>query len=100
VSAAAAEAFLDRVETDEAFATELTSMRGDPEAALARVRAEGFDVSSDDLREAVLARFGGTLTTEQLDAIAAGADAGLIAGATVGTVIGVGMMAAFIAVVV
>jgi predicted ribosomally synthesized peptide with nif11-like leader len=97
MSAEAAEAFLDRVETDETMVNELMSLRGNPAAALATVRAAGFDVSPEELREAILERYGGALTVEQLDLVAAGADAELIAGATVGSVLGVAMLAAGIA---
>jgi predicted ribosomally synthesized peptide with nif11-like leader len=77
MTAEAATAFLDRVETDETLSNELRRLRGDPAAALATVRAAGFDVSSDELREAALERYGGTLTVEQLDRIAAGGDLNL-----------------------
>jgi hypothetical protein len=96
VTAAAAEAFLDRVEADETFANELVDLRGDPASALARVREAGFDVTPDELRDAVLERYGGMLTVEQLDKIAADVsqqEGELIAGATVGTVVGVTMLA-------
>jgi predicted ribosomally synthesized peptide with nif11-like leader len=70
----AAQAFLDRVKSDKTLANEPAGMVGDPEALVARVREAGFDVSLDELREATLDRYGATLTVEQLEALAAGAD--------------------------
>jgi predicted ribosomally synthesized peptide with nif11-like leader len=71
MSAESAEAFLDRIEADEAFATELADLR-DPEAALARMREAGYDASPDEVKAALLGRYGETLTTEELDSIVAG----------------------------
>ena len=67
-----AQAVLDRMEADSAFA-ERVKDAGSPEASLALLREEGFDVSSGDLRDALLDRYGDQLTPDQLDAIAAGA---------------------------
>jgi predicted ribosomally synthesized peptide with nif11-like leader len=79
MTVAAAHAFLDQIQSDEALASELATMSGDPAALLARVRAAGFDVSLDELREAVLDRYGATLTDEQHDFLAGGLDTGLLA---------------------
>lgn len=81
-------AFLERAETDKEFAAEVESAKGDQRAVLAKVRAAGFDVNEEEITEAFTDRYGAELTPEQLDAIAAGTDPGLIAGATVGAVVG------------
>ena len=64
--------FLDAVETDEAFAQQLEALRDTPDQALDAVRARGFDVDPDEVREAFLERYGADLTEEQLAAIAGG----------------------------
>src|SRR3954453_7261759 len=88
----AAVAFLERLEGDEDFARELSSIREDPVAVGERVHAAGFDASRDEIREAFLERYGAELTQEQLDQIAAGADAGLIAAEVGGSVLVVGAL--------
>ena len=65
--------FLDAVETDEAFAQQLEALRDTPDQALDAVRARGFDVDPDEVREAFVERYGADLTEEQLAAIAGGA---------------------------
>jgi predicted ribosomally synthesized peptide with nif11-like leader len=87
-------AFLERAETDDAFAADVESVKDDQEAVLAKVRAAGYDVTPDEIKEAFIDRYGAELTPEQLDAVAAGDDAGLIAGAVVGGVAGVGLVVA------
>jgi predicted ribosomally synthesized peptide with nif11-like leader len=72
---ASAQAVIDRMEVDEDFATRVKDAGG-PEASIAVLTSEGFDVTPADMRDAVLDRFGDQLTQEQLDALAAGADAG------------------------
>jgi predicted ribosomally synthesized peptide with nif11-like leader len=86
----AAVAFLERLEADEDFAKELRSIREDPVAVGERVHAAGFDASPDEIRDAFIERYGAELTQEQLDQIAAGADAGLIAAETVGSALVIG----------
>jgi predicted ribosomally synthesized peptide with nif11-like leader len=86
MSQAQAEAFLDRVESDEDFARELESLREDRPAVLERVHGAGFDATPDEIREAFLDRYGAELTQEQLDQIAAGTDPAVIAGTVVGVV--------------
>jgi predicted ribosomally synthesized peptide with nif11-like leader len=90
MSQADATAFLERAEADEQFAADLESVKDDQKAVLAKVHAAGFDVSPDEILEAFTDRYGVELTPEQLDSVAAGADPGMIAGATVGAVVGVG----------
>ena len=84
-----AEAFMNRVESDEAFAAELESLKDDQAAVQAAVVAAGFDATPDEIRDAFVDRFGDELTEEQLAAIAGGLDVNdpaLIVGITVGVV--------------
>ena len=67
-----AEAFMNRVESDEAFAAELESLKDDQAAVQAAVVAAGFDATPDEIRDAFADRFGDQLTEEQLAAIAGG----------------------------
>ncbi len=67
-----AEAFMDRVESDEAFAAELESLKADQAAVQAVVVAAGFDATPDEIRDAFADRFGDQLTEEQLAAVAGG----------------------------
>ena len=69
-----AEAFMNRVESDEAFAAELESLKDDQAAVQAAVVAAGFDATPDEIRDAFVDRFGDQLTEEQLAAIAGGLD--------------------------
>ena len=83
--------FLDAVETDEAFAQQLEALRDTPDQALDAVRARGFDVDPDEVREAFLERYGADLTEEQLAAIAGGLpDTGEVR-VVVGLTVGVGV---------
>ena len=72
-----AEAFMDRVESDEAFAAELESLKDDQAAVQAAIVAAGFDATPDEIRDAFVDRFGDQLTEEQLAAIAGGIDPGI-----------------------
>jgi predicted ribosomally synthesized peptide with nif11-like leader len=74
MSKADAVAFLERVETDEQFASELESAKEDQQAVRAKVQAAGFDATPDEIVEAITDRYGVELTPEQLDAVAAGSD--------------------------
>ena len=67
-----AEAFMDRVESDEAFAAELESLKDDQAAVQAAVVAAGFDATPEEIRDAFSDRFGDQLTEEQLAVIAGG----------------------------
>ena len=69
-----AEAFMNRLESDEAFAAELASMKDDQAAVQAAVVAAGFDATPDEIRDAFADRFGDQLTEEQLATIAGGLD--------------------------
>jgi predicted ribosomally synthesized peptide with nif11-like leader len=87
-------AFLDRVEDDETFASDLQSVCGDPDSVLAKLHADGFDVTQDEVGEAFAERYGVELTPAQLDAIAAGLDTGEIVGIAVMGAAGVAAAAA------
>ena len=93
MSHAAAEEFLEKVESDEEFAKELASLREDPDAVLERIRATGFDVEPEEVREAFLERYGVELTPEQMDQIAAGVDPGTVVAGVVGVGVLVGLAA-------
>jgi predicted ribosomally synthesized peptide with nif11-like leader len=94
-----AEAFMDRVESDEAFAAELESLKDDQAAVQAAVVAAGFDATPEEIRDAFSDRFGDQLTEEQLAAIAGGIDAreakGIIAASGMVTVAVVAAAAAW-----
>jgi predicted ribosomally synthesized peptide with nif11-like leader len=98
VSKAAAEAFLDRTENDDEFREELEALKDDPEAVYEHVRAAGFDVEPNEVMEAFTERYGVELTPEQLEAVAAGDEAELIMGASIGAGLGIGLAAAVCAV--
>ena len=72
MSQESANQFLDRLETDEDFATSLAELRDDPAAVQAAIDAAGFDVTQDEIRSAFLDRFGSELTEEQLESVAGG----------------------------
>lgn len=97
MSAQDAEAFLDRLEDDEAFAREIAGLREDPPALRARVAAEGFDVTAEEAVEAFLERYGSELTEEQLEAIAAGGSLEMGIGVGIGAGIGVALFIGAIA---
>jgi predicted ribosomally synthesized peptide with nif11-like leader len=97
MSAESATAFLERAESDEAFARDLESVKDDPAAVLAKVRDAGYDVNQDEVKDAFLDRYGAVLTEDQLDTIAAGVDGGMIAGAVVGGLAGAAMVVAICA---
>ena len=78
VSAAAADALIERIEGDDEFARELESVRDDPDAVLGRVHAAGFDATPEEIREAFLDRYGAELTPEQLEQIAGGVDQAVV----------------------
>jgi predicted ribosomally synthesized peptide with nif11-like leader len=61
------------MEADESFAQRVKEAGG-PDASIAMLESEGFDVSKQDMRDAALDRFGDALSPQQLDEVAAGAD--------------------------
>lgn len=84
MSDTAARDFITRVERDEQFAADLDAIKADPEAVLAQVRAEGFDVTPAEIRAAVLDRYGAELSPEQLAAVAAGMSEQVAMGGVIG----------------
>jgi predicted ribosomally synthesized peptide with nif11-like leader len=90
-----AEAFMNRVEFDEAFAAELESLKDDQAAVQAAVVAAGFDATPEEIRDAFVGQFGDQLTEEQLAAIAGGVsdDPGRDAGIAVGVGAALGVVA-------
>ena len=84
MSTSDAEAFLQRLETDEAFAGQMRDVSGDTDATHRLAVAAGFDFSSEEMLEAIGNFYGVELTHEQLEQIAAGADSlGITLGASV-----------------
>ena len=86
MSSESTSSFLDRLETDEAFAQQIADLREDPAAVQAAIAAAGFEVSPDEIREAFLERYGSTLNEEQLAAVAGGMDGVAIAAISVSAV--------------
>jgi hypothetical protein len=66
MSATDAEAFLEK------FAAELEAINDDPGAVLLKARAAGYDVTQQEVVDAIRERYGAELTPEQLDQITAG----------------------------
>jgi predicted ribosomally synthesized peptide with nif11-like leader len=83
-----AQEFVSRVDGDEKFAGELEALKDDPQAVLARVRAEGFDADPAEIRAAFLDRYGDQLSPEQLKVVTAGMDPNLGAGLMLGGLFG------------
>lgn len=81
------DAFLDRVASDEVFASQLADLRDDPTAVVAFAARAGFDLDPAQMQDALVDRFGDQLTEEQLAAIAGGLGGGAIAAIAV---VGVG----------
>ena len=95
----APQAVLDKMETDEAFAVRVKDAGG-PEQSLAMLRDDGFDVTAEEMRDALVDRYADSLSAEQLDALAGGGDDVAIAAVVVIPIAaGVGMAAAGAAVV-
>ncbi|MBF4769667.1 Nif11-like leader peptide family RiPP precursor [Nocardioides agariphilus] len=72
-----AEAFLERLETDDAFAATMQAAGGDPDATHRLAAEAGYSFTHDEMLEALANVYGVELTLEQLEQIAAG-DAGHI----------------------
>jgi predicted ribosomally synthesized peptide with nif11-like leader len=87
MSQAEAVAFIDRVERDEDLAKELESLKENPPAVLHKIRAEGFEVEPEEIRQAFLERYGAELTPEQLEQIAGGVTTAEGVGITVGALV-------------
>lgn len=78
MSEGAASAFLDQLEDDESFAVKLESLKGDPSSVYAALQEAGFDATPEEIKMAFMERFGSELTTEQLEAIAAGISGSMV----------------------
>ena len=70
MSAEAASAAVDRISSDEALGDRIGD--DDPGGALEIIRGEGFDVSREEMRDAIVERYGEQFEQEELDAIAGG----------------------------
>ena len=71
MAASDAQAVLDRMAADEDFAQRVKEAGG-PKASVALLRDEGFEVTQQEMRDAVLDRYGADLTPEQRDDVAGG----------------------------
>jgi hypothetical protein len=94
-----AQSVLDRISVDEAFAEQIKDAgeAGGPAAALALQQSEGFEVTAEEMRDAVLDRFGDQLSQVLLDALAGGQYEHLgyvAAGTGMGLIVGVAIAAA------
>jgi predicted ribosomally synthesized peptide with nif11-like leader len=72
MSASQADAFIQRLSTDEAFAAQIDAVKNSPEQVQAIVAGAGFDATPEEIREAWLASLGEYLTEEQLAEISGG----------------------------
>jgi len=72
MSTESAQSLFDRLDQDEAFASELAERREDPDAVQAMIRDAGFDVTPEEMHAVFLERYGADLSEEQLEAIAGG----------------------------
>jgi predicted ribosomally synthesized peptide with nif11-like leader len=72
MSASQADAFIERLSADEAFAAQIDAVKNSPEQVQALVAGAGFDATPEEIREAWLASLGEYLTEEQLAEISGG----------------------------
>lgn len=72
MTAEAANAFIDHLETDPALVGRIDAVRAHPTAVLAIVRNAGFDVAAEDIRDAFGERFGDQLGEAELEQLAGG----------------------------
>jgi predicted ribosomally synthesized peptide with nif11-like leader len=68
----AAQALIERMLSDEAFAGRIDAVKHDATAVRAIIAEAGYDVTPDEMREAFLEHFGDQLDEEQLALIAGG----------------------------
>jgi len=92
MTSTSAEAALDRMEADEDFARRVRDAGG-PEASIALLSGEGFDVTPAEMRDAVLDRYAETLTPDQLDQLAGGLNKQEQAGLAIGAGAGLALIA-------
>lgn len=67
-----AEAFIDRLISDEALAERFAAMANDPEGMQEALAAEGVDAAPLEIFDAMVDKFDMELTEEQLAAVAGG----------------------------
>ena len=67
-----AEAFINRLQSDDDFAARLEARKDSPEFVLELLQSEGFEATPDEIREVFLQHFGAQLDEEQLAAVAGG----------------------------
>ncbi len=96
MSIESANAFLDRLETDDEFRSQIEALGQDTEAVRAFAAAQGYDATPDEAREALLDRYGDELSPEMLESISAGVDSttAIAVGASLGAVATVAVFAA------
>ena len=82
----AAAAFIARVESDEEFALALDALKSDPNQVLALIRAEGFELEPEEVRDAFFEHYGSQLSEEDLAAIAGGLSSDATNGIIVGSI--------------
>jgi len=92
MSSTSAEAVLDRMEADEGFAERIRDAGG-PDASIALLAAEGFDVTAAEMRDAVLDRYADTMSPDQLDHLAGGLNKQEQAGLAIGAGAGLALIA-------
>lgn len=72
MTAEAADAFIDCLDTDPGLVGRINAVRELPSAVLAIVRNAGFDVTAEEVRDAFAERFGGYLGDAELALLAGG----------------------------
>ena len=82
MSTSDAEAFLQRLESDEEFAAQLQGASGDADATHRLAVQAGFDFTPEEMVEALGNVYGVELSLDQLEQIAAGGDSTLSIGAS------------------
>ena len=102
MSVSEADRFIARIESDEVFVEKIAQLENNPDAVYEYVRAEGFDCTPEEIKEAFLEHYASQLTAEQLDAVAGGLDTstalGIGLGGGLGAVaVGVGVASAAVA---
>ena len=72
MSEAEASRFVEAVLSDEKFSNELSAMKDNPDALLKEVRSRGYNVTADEVRDALLENLSHRMNEDQLNDIAAG----------------------------
>ena len=87
--------FIDDLQTDVEFLTEMSKLKGNPDAAFNAVISRGYDVTKEEITEAYLEFASSNLSDNELNAVAAGLSDAATIGIAVGGAAG-GMAAAAI----